>query len=62
MADAKQCDVCGSFYPAVADPDHFDKLRLGNHEMPFNAITYDLCPKCMDKIRKVLNNPNCDVH
>lgn len=62
MANAKQCDVCGKYFPAIKDVNYLDKIVLTNHENFCNVgtMTYDLCPNCMKKVTKILKIPTND--
>lgn len=62
MADAKRCDICGTFYMT---PFGFIS-NVGYQLVYISALapshTYDLCPDCSDKLNKFVESMKENNH
>lgn len=50
MANAKCCDICGSFYILNEGWSLKEEYLLGKSTFSSGTITYDLCDKCKEKL------------
>lgn len=57
MALAKQCDICGTFYPhdVIAAHNGFCLAKIGSRGEILKEDRQDCCPLCMSEIQKCIN-------
>lgn len=54
MANAKKCDRCGAFY-TKSKPIKIGETQLSISNSHSTTL-FDLCPECVDKLNRYLND------
>lgn len=52
MATAKQCDICGKYYPQQRC---YRKIRIIRDNHPYSDYVYDLCDECQKKLEEFIH-------
>ena len=57
MANAKKCDLCGSYYDIKFNKDCGFKIYcMSNHIDKRITLNRECCPECMEKIKDVIES------
>ena len=57
MANAKKCDICGDYYDRSYCADNRIVFTYDTKDkyVPVTSIAYDCCPKCMMRIKHLID-------
>lgn len=57
MSLAKKCDICGKLYEYYDGDNGYSIEHIGSRGQKLNtAYTADLCPECMDVLKKFIES------